>query len=377
MIRIYTTILLLTLFISGCFYPDLEKNNDSLIKENLTFNYYSDKSVSNLEIPPDLTSPDYQNSFRLSNLAPNAKKNIISNSADVDNSEILKPSSDIRIIKDGTKRWLEIDKDSETVWQLSLDFLKTMGFNIEISNKKTGIIQTNFLENRPKPNLPKSSLNLIKQMMQDFGKTYSLASVDRYRIRIEPNNKNTNTEVFLTLDQMQEVVSKKVSDVDHTVYQAVPKNESIEVEMLYNLMVFLGGDAATSREKIINSSVKENSPIFEIKDSINGYAKLVVDMSVVEAWDNISWALDQARVDIEDKDFIEKTFYINDARTSDKGISSLIFGEDAIKKSFQIVVKQISENASEVHFNDVSELNEKETKEYSYDFFKKLLKHLK
>jgi len=377
MIRIYTTTLLLTLFISGCFYPDLEKNNDSLIKENLTFNYYSDKSVSNLEIPPDLTSPDYQNSFRLSNLAPNAKKNIISNSADVDNSEILKPSSDIRIIKDGTKRWLEIDKDSETVWQLSLDFLKTMGFNIEISNKKTGIIQTNFLENRPKPNLPKSSLNFIKQMMQDFGKTYSLASLDRYRIRIEPNNKNTNTEVFLTLDQMQEVVSKKVSDVDHTVYQAVPKNESIEVEMLYNLMVFLGGDAATSREKIINSSVKENSPIFEIKDSINGYAKLVVDMSVVEAWDNISWALDQARVDIEDKDFIEKTFYINDARTSDKGISSLIFGEDAIKKSFQIVVKQISENASEVHFNDVSELNEKETKEYSYDFFKKLLKHLK
>jgi len=377
MIRIYTTILLLTLFISGCFYPDLEKNNDPLIKENLTFNYYSDKSVSNLEIPPDLTSPDYQNSFRLSNLAPNAKKNIISNSADVDNSEILKPSSDIRIIKDGTKRWLEIDKDSETVWQLSLDFLKTMGFNIEISNKKTGIIQTNFLENRPKPNLPKSSLNFIKQMMQDFGKTYSLASLDRYRIRIEPNNKNTKTEVFLTLDQMQEVVSKKVSDVDHTVYQAVPKNESIEVEMLYNLMVFLGGDAATSREKIINSSVKENSPIFEIKDSINGYAKLVVDMSVVEAWDNISWALDQARVDIEDKDFIEKTFYINDARTSDKGISSLIFGEDAIKKSFQIVVKQISENASEVHFNDVSELNEKETKEYSYDFFKKLLKHLK
>ena len=376
MIRIYTTILLLTLFISGCFYPDLEKNNDSLIKENLTFNYYSDKSVSNLEIPPDLTSPDYQNSFRLSNLAPNAKKNIISNSADVDNSEILKPSSDIRIIKDGTKRWLEIDKDSETVWQLSLDFLKTMGFNIEISNKKTGIIQTNFLENRPKPNLPKSSLNLIKQMMQDFGKTYSLASVDRYRIRIEPNNKNTKTEVFLTLDQMQEVVSKKVSDIDHTVYQAVPKNESIEVEMLYNLMVFLGGDAATSREKIINSSVKENSPIFEIKDPINGYATLVVDMSVVEAWDNISWALDQARVDIEDKDFIEKTFYINDARTSDIGISSLIFGEDAIKKSFQIVVKQISENASEVHFNDVSELNEKETKEYSYDFFKKLLKHL-
>ena len=212
-------------------------------------------------------------------------------------------------------------------------------------------------------------------MLQDIGKSYSLASLDRYRIRIEPST-NNKTEVFLTLDQMQEVISKTDNNVVHTVFQAAPKNESIEVEMLYNLMVFLGGDAATSREKIINSSVKEETAIFELKDSINGYAKLVVNINVVEAWDNISWALDQTRVDIEDKDFIEKTFYINDARTSDKGISSLIFGEDAIKKSYQIVVKKISENASEVHFNDVSELNEKETKEYSYDFFKKLLKHL-
>jgi len=375
MIRIYTPILLLTLFISGCFYPDLEKNNDSLTKENLTFNYYSDKSVSSLEVPPDLTSPNYQNAFRLNNLAPNAKKNFISNSEDNENSEILKSSSDIQIMKDGARRWLEIDKDSETVWQLSLDFFKKMGFNIEISNKKTGIIQTNFLENRPRPNLPKSSINVIKQVFQDFGKSYTLGSIDRYRIRIEPNN--NKTEVFLTLDQMQEVVSKTDGNVSHTVYQAAVRNESIEVEMLYKLMVFLGGDAATSREKIISSSVKENTPIFEIKDSLNGYAKLVVNMNVVEAWDNISWALDQARVDIEDKDFMEKTFYLNAARTSDNGISSLIFGDDAIKKSFQIVVKQISENESEVYFNDVSELNETETKEYSYDFFKNLLKHLK
>jgi len=375
MIRIYTPILLLTLFISGCFYPDLEKNNDSLTKENLTFNYYSDKSVSSLEVPPDLTSPNYQNAFRLNNLAPNAKKNFISNSEDNENSEILKSSSDIQIMKDGARRWLEIDKDSETVWQLSLDFFKKMGFNIEISNKKTGIIQTNFLENRPRPNLPKSSINVIKQVFQDFGKSYSLGSIDRYRIRIEPNN--NKTEVFLTLDQMQEVVSKTDGNVSHTVYQAAVRNESIEVEMLYKLMVFLGGDAATSREKIISSSVKENTPIFEIKDSLNGYAKLVVNMNVVEAWDNISWALDQARVDIEDKDFMEKTFYLNAARTSDNGISSLIFGDDAVKKSFQIVVKKISENESEVYFNDVSELNETETKEYSYDFFKNLLKHLK
>jgi len=68
MIRIYTSILLFSLFISGCISDEVTQT----IKENrvqlgdVKINYYSDKSVTSLEVPPDLTAPSYENSFRLS-----------------------------------------------------------------------------------------------------------------------------------------------------------------------------------------------------------------------------------------------------------------------------------------------------------------------
>ena len=40
----------------------------------------------------------------------------------------------------------------------------------------------------------------------------------------------------------------------------------------------------------------------EVLDNFNGYAKLRINASILDAWDNISWALDQLNIDIEDKD---------------------------------------------------------------------------
>jgi len=131
-------------------------------------------------------------------------------------------------------------------------------------------------------------------------------------------------------------------------------------------------------KKIIAShESKSNKPSIEINDSINGYAKLTFNLNLNETWDNLSWAFDQLRIDVEDKDILEKTFYITEARTADKGIMSSIFGDDAIKKNYQIALKEIPNSKTEVYFNDISELNEKETKQFSYDFFNKVLEQFK
>ena len=73
-------------------------------------------------------------------------------------------------------------------------------------------------------------------------------------------------------------------------------------------------------------------------------------------------------VDVEDKDVKEGSFYINIARTDDLGIFSKMFGDDAIKKTFQILVKQISTNTTEVYFNDISDENEQATVNFSHEF---------
>jgi len=382
MIRLFVLNILLALFVAGCSlnpFSNQTQNTKTEPSENFSFNYYADKSVNSLEVPPDLTSPDIQNSFRVQDIAQNAPMNQINLSNSTKNNEpnkILNIPKDVRLMKSGIARWLSVDKDSETVWQLVRDFLKSHSFTLEKEDKKIGILQTNFLENRPRPKLPKSNLGLVKQMMQDIGSVYSLATLDSYRIRIEPES-NERTEIFLTLTQLKETVSKENQDAQYTVFQPTETDKSIETEMLLNLMSFLGGDAASAREKIIEASVDSKKSIVKIEDGLRGYAKLVVNLNVYDTWDNISWALDQIRAEIIDKDMIEKTFYISTARTADIGLMSKFFGDEAIKKTYQLMVKPISTSYTEVYFNDVSELDEKETKEFSYDFFSKLANQFK
>jgi outer membrane protein assembly factor BamC len=99
-----------------------------------------------------------------------------------------------------------------------------------------------------------------------------------------------------------------------------------------------------------------------------GYAKLVFHIDEKETWNSVGWALDELNVDIDDKDVKERSFYIDVARTEDKGFFSSIFGDEAIKKTFQILVRRKDNNVTEVFFNDLTEENEQETIDFSHDF---------
>jgi len=62
------------------------------------------------------------------------------------------------------------------------------------------------------------------------------------------------------------------------------------------------------------------------------------------------------------------------ANELEKGIMSKLLGDDAIRQSYQLQLKSIGENRTEVYFNDISEMNEKSTKEFSYLFLENIQK---
>jgi outer membrane protein assembly factor BamC len=138
-------------------------------------------------------------------------------------------------------------------------------------------------------------------------------------------------------------------------------------------MTFLGSDHAIAREKIIAAKEDKNLAV-SVADGVGGYAKLVFSLNQYDTWDNVGWALDQLEVDVEDKDVKEGSFYINVARTEDLGIFSRMFGDDAVKKSFQIIVKQTGTDKTEVYFNDLSEENEQATIDFSHEFLGNIAK---
>ena len=369
---------LITLLLSGCFSEEQKQT----IKDNrielgdVKINYYSDKSVTSLEVPPDLTSPNYDNSFRISELVSDIDQkvvNLTNNPVELDDQKkILSLPADILVRKSRNRRWLVIDKNPDLVWSLSSQFLKENGFIIKKSNRKIGVMETDYLENRPE--IPAKSLGVIRSFLSTSieNVSYTLPSVDKYKIRIEPLDSGNKTELHLTLSSMAEVITGSGSN-ESTLWQSKEKDYSLEAEMLYSLMIYLGSDSAEAREKIMNAKDDNNISV-KVADSINGYAKLVFDLNIADTWDNLAWAISESNIELEDKDIKEKTFYINIARSIDKGVMSYIFGDDASRKPYQIQLKSIKPNQTEVYFNDISEENELATKEFSYELFTSLQK---
>jgi outer membrane protein assembly factor BamC len=371
------SIIFLALSLGGCIsLGSDEKVEKQTVLGERDIKYYSNKTVTSLEIPPDLTSPSSQNAFKLSEYVSNIQEDTISfskkDNAIKETSSILGTTSGIEVKKSGNRRWLLVDQKPDAVWNLSRSFFKSHGFAIKKTNKKIGLMETDFLENHPE--IPSQSLGVIRSILQKaMVARYTLPTVDKYRIRIEPTDNGNRSEVYLSLTSMEEVITKKGGNDENTIWQSRPKDQALETEMLYRLMTFLGSDHAVAREKIIQAKEEQKITVTQSK-GVNGYAKLTFSLNQYDTWGNIGWALDQLNIDVEDKDVKEGSFYINLARTEDKGIFSRIFGDDAIMKSFQILVRQTESNTTEVYFNALSEENEQATIDFSHEFLGNIAK---
>lgn len=342
------SIFILVASISSCSTTVEKKSN--LGEKNI--HYYADKTVNSLEIPPDLTKPNQENSLVIDDYI-NTEKNLV-NLAFKDKvikpiNKIEKPNISIKVERDNNRRWLSVDKNTEYIWNAVIGFLKDNNFKIKKSNKKIGILETNYLEN--KSDIPNRNLGAIRSIFKKtFGTGYSLPTLDRYRVRIE-NTGSEQTEIYLTLNSLEEVVESKNNDGKTTTWQVKKKDQSIEIEMLYRLMVYLGSDDSAARDKIQAAS-SERSIKVEIKQDIQGYAKLQFAHNKLDTWNSIAWALDQLGIEVEDKDLTEGSFYIKVAK-DDASFMSNIFGNYENIDSFQIRVKGLGPNFTEVYFSNL------------------------
>ena len=313
-------------------------------------NYQGDDTVDSLVIPPDLTKPNLQGLF-------------VENLGVTDQAYKVAEVQNVEVKRDAYRRWLLVDMTSSEVWSLSKEFFRSFGFKIEKENQKIGILETDYLEIDTK--VPDKSLGAIRAMLAKALKTqYGLPIADKYRIRIESLDDPNQSEVYLTLTSIGEVVKG-----EQRLWQTREKDVELETEMLLNLMLFLGSDRSEAINKIQASNEKTESPVSVIK-SESGYATLVFQYNKNKAWGYLGWALDELDVDVEDRDVIDGTYYIN--VVADKGFFSKLLSTASLTQTYQLVVKQLDESYSQVIFVDLSEENEQDTIDYSFDFFNEL-----
>ena len=169
------------------------------------------------------------------------------------------------------------------------------------------------------------------------------------------------SEVYLTLSSIGEVVSGATR-----VWQPREKDVELETEMLLQLMVFLGNDRGDSISKI-QSNVEEKKTAVSVVLSDTGYASLVFPFDKNESWKLLGWALDESGVDIEDRDSLEGSYFIN--VTPNKGFFSKLLTTASITKTYQLILKEDTSSQTNVIFVDLSEENDEKIISYSAELF--------
>ena len=313
-------------------------------------NYQGEDTVSSLVIPPDLTEPSFQSDFNDQYSSDNQTFEGIK----VDNVELK---------RDSFRRWLVVDKTPSEVWPWAKEFLKSYGFKIEKEDQKVGVMETGYLENDI--NVPDKSLGAIRAFLSKSLKSkYGLPIADKYRIRVEESANKKSSEIYLTLNSIEEVVNGGMR-----VWQARAKDLELETEMLLRLMVFLGSDRFEAIENITNS-LEVDKPQVMVNKAENGYAEILFPFDQRQTWGYLGWALDELDVDIEDLDVTEGSYYVN--IVTKKGLFARLLPSSVQSKTYQLFVKELDKANSIVVFNDLSEENEQDTIDFSFDFFNEI-----
>ncbi|WP_435188218.1 outer membrane protein assembly factor BamC [Pseudothioglobus sp. nBUS_23] len=341
----YFNIVLISLFLASC-----SKVTDPVKEIGLgsrDINYQADEKVDSLIIPPDLTKPS-------------ALQALTEVEEIADDGEVAQRVQNIEIQRDKYRRWLLVNLSPNEVWVLSKEFFRSYGFKIENENQKIGLIETDYLEIETQ--VPDKSLGSIRAALSKALKTqYGLPIADKYRIRIEPTDDPMKSEVYLTLSSIGEVVSGATR-----VWQPREKDVELETEMLLQLMVFLGNDRSDAVSKI-QSNTAENISNVIVELSETGYANLIFPFDKKESWKLIGWALDELSIDIEDRDQIEGSYFIN--VTPNKSLFSKLLASASMTKTYQLILKEDINSQTRVIFVDLSEENDEKTISYSAELF--------
>jgi len=340
----YLTIILLSLLAASC-----SKITDPIKKiglGNRVVNYQTDENVDSLVIPPELTQPISQGDFSLVTEV-------------INDQNIIKKTRNVEVMRDKYRRWLLVDITPNEVWALSKEFFRSYNFKIEKENQKIGIFETEYLEIETK--VPDKSLGAIRAALSKALQTqYGLPIADKYRIRIEPTEIPSKSEIYLTLSSIGEVVigEKKL-------WQPREKDVELETEMLLKLMVFLGDDRDKSISKI-QSNLASSKTIASVFNSESGYATLVIPYGKKQSWKLLGWALDELSVDVDDRDSLEASYLIK-AIPKKNFLSNLL--SSSSEKTYQLILKEVENSQTHVIFVDLAEENNQDIISFSFELF--------
>ncbi len=297
------------------------------------------RDVEPLEIPPDLTTVNYDELMVVPdiNTGGSASYNKYANERQGSQAHldrVLPKQDNIQLVKEGNDvRHLVITGSKEQVWEKMRDFWFNSGMLIKRENPGTGILETEWAENRA--DIPQDFIrSALSYVLESF---YSAATRDKYRVRIEESDLSGKIDLYLTHYGMEEVIEDSVTE--RTIWKPRPRDPELEAEMLGRMMVYMGIEEQKAKAMMARSSTKKVDRAV-ISRNAQGNSRLLVKETFPRAWRRTGVALDRINFVVEDRDRENGVYYVQyaDPMAEEKGgfLSGLKFwgdNADAVDKT--------------------------------------------
>jgi outer membrane protein assembly factor BamC len=298
--QLFFAALAVALALSGC---------SGKVIEGKKIDYKSAGKGKALEIPADLSAPPTSDRYNVPESSSGSatyseySENQASKPGEPSTAAVLPVREEkVRLERGGSQRWLVVEAEPDALWPAIREFWQDNGFLIDRESPETGIMETDWAENRAK--IPDSTIRKLIGKVLDGA--YSYPERDKFRTRLERGRSEGTTEVYISHRGAYQVVVGERQQ-EQVKWQMRPTDPELEAEMLYRLMDRLG---AKQEQVEAQKKAPAAEPRAELTRSGETPEALLLRDSFDRAWRRVGLALDRVGFTVEDRDRSKGLYYV-------------------------------------------------------------------
>ena len=243
----------------------------------------------------------------------------------------------IRLERQGNQRWLSTPLSAEQLWPQLQAFWKDYGMTLVVDQPSTGVMETEWAENRAK--LPDDIIRrTLGRLVESL---YSTGERDKFNLRVERTA--GGSEIHLAHRGLQEILTSRQNET--ITWQRRPSDPELEALFLTRLLVKLGLKEEQAKTAVTaeSATAPARARVLEGRPA----ATLQVDDTFERAWRRVGLALDRSGFTVEDRDRTQGLYFVRYidpslAGQDEPGFFAKLFGADrgdSGPKKFRIAVK--------------------------------------
>ena len=328
------------------------------VTSNDTVDYKSSGVVRgpNLSYPPDLITAQADRRYIVQDgTATMSEYNAAVKKSVQMRTNVMTGIPGMRIAKDGERRWLVVEKPAPELYPQVKDFWQENGFLLVVDSPSTGIMETDWAENRAKiaQDWIRSTIGGALDSLYDTGER------DKYKTRLEVT-KPGETEIYIT---QRGAIEKCTTDTTgaclSTIWTPRPNDPELEAVFLARLMERLGMTQEQAKA-MVAAPLGPKTPKAKFVQEGNNKGYIELSAGFDRSWRDIGLALDRSNFTVEDRNRSQGVYFVRYVNAKDVGdskgfFSNLFSSKDDSKlqaKKYQVIVKSTGENSSNVYVQD-------------------------